>query len=193
VTTTNYITLAAVQAIGSEASGSSSNPNLIDPANGVFFISSSGNYGAYPYSALTRGAGYNPDAKWIITATADNSGWYNPDGFVTMNGTTGFFELSGAGPTGVIWSPVYDLGSAQYITRLNTAAIQTWSTNMIDTTKTDSKPNYQTAEIRASLTSFNQNDGSLVWTEIKLNCPFNAIPGRYVQIRITFRNDDVGA
>jgi hypothetical protein len=190
---TKYSTLATVQAISSEIGGYSANPNLIDPANGIFFLSSTGDYGAYPYSSIARGANYNPDAKWIITATADNSGWYNPDGFVTKNGTTGFFELSGAGPTGVIWSPVYDLGSAQYLTQFNLASIQTWSTNMVDTTKTDIKPNYQTAELRTSLTSFNQNDAVIAWTEIKINCPFPAMAGRYAQIRLTLRNDDVSA
>lgn len=195
--TTNVDTLAGVQALGAETHGSVSDPGLVDPANGVFYITTNSSYGAFPYSALTRGAGYNPDAKWVITGTIDGSGpgsgWYCSDGSVTKNGTTGFFELSGAGPTGVIWSPVFDLGSAQYVTQVNLAALQTWSTNMVDTTKTDSKPNYQTIEIRGSLNSFNQNDGSLTWTEIKSNMSFSGIPARYIQVKLTLRNDDIGA
>ncbi|MFA6065246.1 MAG: hypothetical protein WC746_05380 [archaeon] len=192
VGSTNYTTLASVQAINSELNGSSSNPNLIDPANGVFFLSASGNYGAYPYSAMTRGASYNPDSSWVISATPNTNAWYCSDGNITKNGTTGFFELT-SGTSGVIWSPVYDIGSIQFVTQLNLASIQTWSTSMIDTNKTDSRPNYQTAEVRASVNSFNQDAASPDWTEVKSNCPFTAMSGRYVQVRLTFRSDDVGA
>ncbi|MFA6065242.1 MAG: hypothetical protein WC746_05360 [archaeon] len=189
---TTYTTLEAVQAISSELQGFSTNPNMIDPANNVFFLSSTGDYGAYPYSSIARGANYNPDSKWIISASADNSGWYNPDGNVTKNGTTGFFELT-SGTSGVIWSPVYDLGSIQFVTQFNLASIQTWGTSMVDKTKTDTAPNYQTAEIRMSVTSFDQDAASPDWTEVKINCPFTPAPARYAQVKLTLRNDDVSA
>ncbi|MFA6065244.1 MAG: hypothetical protein WC746_05370 [archaeon] len=193
----NYATLAAAQAVGCELNGFDSDPGLVDPANGVFFLSSTGDYGAYPYSSIARGSGYNPDSKWVITGTIDTSGpgsgWYNPDGNVTKNGTSNNFELS-SGTSGVIWSPVYDLGSVQLLTQLNIAAVQTWGTNMLDKTNTDTAPNYQTVEVRASLNSFNQNDGSLNWTEVKMNMPFaSAIAARYAQLKVTFRSDDVSA
>jgi hypothetical protein len=190
VNTTNYTILSAVQAINSELQGYSANPSLIDPANGVFFLGSVGTYGAYPYSSITKGASANSDGKWIITGATDNTGWYNADGNITKNGTDGAFELS-AGVSGVLLSPVYDLGATYSNTKISLASQQTWPTNMIDQTKTDIRPNYQTVSLRASSVSFNQGDATPSWNEVNIESPLSGINGRYLQAKITMRNDDV--
>jgi len=64
---------------------------------------------------------------------------------------------------------------------------------MADSNTADIRPNYQTSEIRASNSSFNQNDGVIAWTTVKNNIPFNYVAGQYVQIRITLTSVDVGA
>lgn len=190
VTTTHYTTLPAVQAVGSELTGTNTNPNLIDPANGVFFMSSLSAYGAHSYSSFTHGALANSDGKWIVTASADNTGWYNADGNITKNVTDGAFELT-AGTSGVIVSPVYDLGSNLSNTKISLVTQQTWPTNMVDQTKTDIRPNYQTVSIRASATTFNQDDVSPSWVESNIESPLTGINGQWVQVKMTLRSDDV--
>jgi len=190
VNATNYTTLAAVQAIGSELQGYSANPSLVDPANGVWYLSSIGTYGAYPYSSMTKGASANSDGKWIITGSADNSGWYNADGHITKNGTDGAFELT-SGSSGVIVSPVYDLGSALSNTKISLASQQTWPTAMLDYTTSDIRPNHQTVRIRASASTFNQGDVSPSWVEVNIESPLTGVNGRYLQVEITFQSADV--
>jgi len=181
--------------------GLSQNPNFIDPTNNIFYLTSNPNitnnqilyYGAYPYCSITRGANYNPDGKWIVTGSADNTGWYNPDGNITL--VSGMFQLT-SGTTGSLYSPVYDLGASRTISQFNVEAIQSWPTNMVDTTKTDVRPNYQTAEIRASAFTFAQNDAVITFTELKNKINFvtqgsTYMTGRYVQLRLLLRNDDV--
>jgi hypothetical protein len=192
----NYDTLGAVQALGYEANrGLSQDPQFVDAANGVFYLKADPygdltQYGMYPFGH-TRGENYDPDTEWdIYTSSPDNTKWYNPDSNVTKNGTTGFFELT-SGTSGVIWSPVWDLSNSQQITRVDIEANQIWPTNMVDKTTSDVRPNYQTCEIRTNATSFNQDDGVISWTEVKNNIAFTTMTGRYVQIRLTLRNDDV--
>ena len=197
-----YTTLPQVQALNVNYDSRSQvgNPNFVDPTNNVFYLKQASplapniNVGMYPYS-YTRGNGYNPDSTWNIIAAAghDNSGWYNPDGNVTRNGTTGYFELTG-GTLGVIWSPVIDstlVGNKT--TRVDLAVDQYWPTNMIDTTIGDVRPNYQTVEVRASDGSFSQDNGVVAWTEVKANMAFTAISGRYLQCRLSLRSNDVAA
>ena len=195
-----YTTLSQVQALNPlyDSRSQVANPNFVDPVNNIFYLKQASplapniNVGAYPYS-YTRGQANNPDSTWNITSTALNTGWWNPDGNITQNGTTGYFALTG-GTSGVIWSPIINSSIfGNKTTRLDLAADQYWPTNMLDSTLADVKPNYQTAEIRASDTAFSQNDGVVAWTTIKLNVPFTAITGQYVQIRLTFTSTDVGA
>ena len=201
---TTYTSQATLQAAGYDLLSLWQNPNFVDPTNNVFYPTSNPNvtnnnylyYGAYPYG-LTRGTNYNPDSKWNLIAGGgyDNSGWYNPDGNITL--VAGLFQLT-SGTLGVLWSPVYDLGSSQTISQFGVEGIQVWSSNMFDKTITDVRPNYQTAEIRASASSFAQNDGVIAWVELKNKIPFTTqgstnLTGRYVQLRISFVSNDVAA
>ena len=200
-----YTSQATLQAAGYDSVSLWQNPNFIDPTNNIFYLTSNPNvtsnnylyYGAFPYCSITRGNFYNPDSKWNIIAGAgyDNSGWYNPDGNVTL--VSGMFQLT-SGTSGAIWSPVYDLGASRTISQFNIEAIQSWPTNMVDKTTSDVRPNYQTAEIRASATTFNQNDGVIAWVELRNKVNFvtqgsTLITGRYCQLRLTLTNIDVGA
>jgi len=196
-----YTTLSSVQALGFEVNGGVGNPNFTDTSKNIFYLTQQqplfpnvAQVGAYPYG-YTQGANNNSTGTWNIIAGAghDNSGWYNPDGNVTKDGTTGNLILSN-GTSGVIWSPVVDTGIVGCkTTELDISGIQVYPTNMIDSTLADVRPNYQTSEVRASDTLFNQNDGVLGWTTIKNNIPFTAISGRYIQCRITLVTNDVGA
>ncbi|MFA6065164.1 MAG: hypothetical protein WCW44_00440 [archaeon] len=199
ISTNTYTTLAQVQAVGTNYDSRSAvaDPQFADPANNIFYpkvASSVSPYvGAFPYS-FTQGSANDSLGKWNIIPAAghDNSGWYNPDGNVTKNGTTGNFELT-SGTSGVLWSPVYDVGSIQTISKVSLSKAEIWGSNMIDTTKTDTKPNYQTIEVRASTSSFNQDDADIAWTEVKTEIAFTGMSGRYVQLRLTMRTDDVSA
>ena len=275
---TTYTSQATLQAAGYDLNSLWQNPNFVDPTNNVFYLTSNPNttnnqllyYGAYPYNSITRGSNYNPDSTWNITATAVNTGWWNPDGNITLvsnnfqlttatyifvvsgitttplagatytnNGitftilTTNLFGSSGSifgtiscsasglptntgnltksGGTGdgtiaysniiwggQLWSPVWDLGTSRTISQSNIAAIQSWPTNMVDATKTDTLPNKQTSEIRVNGTSFNQNDATIAWTEVKNNINFvtqggTLLTGRFVQLKLTLRQDDVAS
>ena len=195
----NYTTLPAVQALGYELAGAVSDPQFVDVANNCFYLKQQHalypnivQVGMYPYG-YTRGAANDADSNWHIIAGAgyDNSGWYNPDGNITKNGVTGNLELTN-GTSGVIWSPVIDTGIVGCkTTEIDITAIQVWPTNMIDTTISDVRPNYQTVEVRASDTIYNQNDGVLAWSEVKSNIPFTAISGQYLQCRLSLRTNDV--
>lgn len=189
---TLYTTLASLQAINLELNGTFANPNLIDPANGVAYVSSQTLYGAYPYSSATQGLAYDPYVKWIITAVQDDTGWYNADGNITKNATTNEFELSN-GVSGVIESPVYDIGSVQTIIDIAYVANETWPTNMVDKDKTDVMPNKQQVEVRADANSFVQASVSPSWITCNAHSLLTSPVGRYVQVRLTLRNDDVGA
>ena len=196
---TTYTTLHDVQALGYELNGVVGDPHFADPTNNIFYLTqqralfpNSPQVGAYPYG-FTRGANNDSDGKWHIIAGAgyDNTGWYNPDGNVTKNGTTGNLELS-SGTSGVVWSPVIDTGIIGCkTTELDITAIQVWPTNMVDYDISDVRPNYQTVEVRASDGSFAQNDAVIAWTVVKSNMAFTAISGRYLQCRITMRSNDV--
>ena len=197
-----YTTLPAwAAAVGSDANSLVQNPNFVDANHNVFYLTSNPNttnnaylyYGAYPYG-LTRGTNYNPDSKWNVIAGGgyDNSGWYNPDGNITL--VSNLFQLT-SGTVGVLWSPVYDLGTSKTITTFGIEGLQVWQTNMFDTTIKATVPHYQTTEIRASATTFNQNDAVIAWTELRNKIPFITqgsvnLTGRYVQLRITFRSND---
>jgi hypothetical protein len=193
-TTNTYTSLATLQAAGYDLGSVEEQPMFEDATNNVFFLktasSLSRSQGAIPFGYATGSAA--SDAKWIITAAADNTGWYNADGNVTKNGTSGFFELT-SGTSGTIVSPIIDLGVVQAIRGLNLGVDQTWGTNMVDYDKTDVKPNYQTIRVRASGTTFNQDAASPSWTEVKTEQPISVISGRYVQIELTLRSDDVAA
>ncbi len=191
-----YTTLPQVQAAGWDSRSAVENPNFTALSNNIFYIKSvstvSPYVGAYPYG-LTRGGANNPDSKWIITGTADNSGWYNPDGNVLKNETSNFFELA-VGNVGVIWSPVYDLTGTSTFSKINLATTQYWPTNVVDTTISDVRPNAQTMEVRASNSTYNQADESPSWSEVRYNGALaTPITGRYLQFRITMRNNGVQA
>ena len=193
-----YTTLPQVQSVNVNYDSRSivANPNFTDVTNNIFYLKSASSVGsrigAYPYG-ITGGASNDFDGKWLITGSVDNSGWYNSDGNVSKNVTTGFFELVG-GITGIIWSPVMDIGSIQVISQLDLAVRDKYPYSVIDSTNADVLPNYQTSEIRVNNTTFNQNDGVIAWTTVKNNCAFTLpLVGRYVQIRITIRNNGVAA
>ena len=190
--------ISAIQALNFEIGGFVANPNFTDATNNIFYLTQQiaafpivAQVGAYPYG-YTQGANNNSTGTWNIIAGAghDNSGWYNPDGNVTKDVTTGNLILS-SGTSGIIWSPVVNSGIVGCkTTELDIAGIQVYPTNMIDSTLADVRPNYQTSEVRASDTIFTQNDGVLAWTTIKNNIPFTAISGRYIQCRITLTTLD---
>lgn len=193
--TTTYSSLATWQAAGYDLDSIEANPNFVDVTNNVFYLktaSAVGNFvGAYPFG-LARGAGYGPVGEWDVGATPDNSMWYSADGHVGKNAITGFFELVG-GTSGVVYSPVWNMTTVQAVSRIELAADQTWGVGMIDTTKTDVRPNYQTLEIRASGSSFDQDDAIVPWAEVKWGVLMSLVSGRYIQVRLTFRSDDVAA
>jgi hypothetical protein len=197
---TAFSGVGSVQAAGYDLSSIYADPQFTDAANNIFYLKSvssiGANIGAYPYG-FTCGAANDVGSSWNIVGTADVSGpgtgWYNSDGNVTKEGGTGYFILS-SGSVGVVVSPVYDLGAILTISGIDLESTQLFPTNMVDTTKTDVRPNYQTIEMRVSVTSFNQADVSPTWTEVKSNALISPlIAGRYLQLRLTLRNDDVGA
>lgn len=195
-----YTTLAQVQAVNVNYDSRSlvADPQFTDPTNNIFYLKTqsavSPYVGCYPYS-FTQGAANDSLGTWNIIAGNgyDNTGWYLPSGSnITKNGTTGYFELT-SGTVDEIWSPVYDLGNSYPITKINLESNQTWPTNMVDQTKTDIRPNRQSMSVRASASSFAQNDAVIAWTEVYQNLPMTTINGRFVQLRLTLRSDDVGA
>ena len=116
-------------------------------------------------------------------------------GTLTKTGGTGdatiAFSVGFIG--GQIWSPVINSGIlGNKTTELDLNGDQYWPTNMMSATIT-TLPNYQTAEVRASDTIFNQNNSTLAWTTVKINIPFTAISGQYVQVRISMMSSDIGA
>jgi len=197
---TTYSSFATLQAAGYDANSIVADPQFVDPTNNVFYRKTqsavSNNIGMYPYG-LARGYGYNPDSQWQVTASADNTGWYSADGGVVKDGTTGYFELVNA-TSSLLYSPVWDTGIVGCKPKnIHLAVNQTWPTNMIDTTKTDTMPNYQTVEVRASDTVFAQNAGIPAWTEVHTETAFSGlggaapVSGRFLQVRLCFRADDL--
>jgi len=192
-------TLADMRTAGMEANGSTTDPQLADPANLVFFPKAAvaNTAGAYPYSLANYGASNDSDGKWHITASADNSGWYNASGNITKNGTTGYFELS-AGTSDTIASPVWNLGSNRSIQKISIAANEAMPTNVVDTDITDSAPNYLTVEMRCLLNTFAQDAESPAWVIVPRESTNTTLGqysynGQYLQVRLTLRTDGVPA
>jgi len=206
--TGTYTTLGQVQAINSlEVNGMVTNPAFLDTTNAILYPTVNLNplmqIGAYAFGKTTGSANAGTDTTWKIINALDSpaqsgTGWYNADTNITQDGTTKDFILN-AGTSGIIVSPVYDLGSPQFVSSVNIAATQIWAaagaTNgkMIDTTSTDIRPNYQTIRVRGQTTAFNQGDASPSWVEVKSDNTFTSIVARYFQIECTLRGDDVGA
>lgn len=184
-----YTSIEQVQAAGFEAGSIVADPNFTDAANGVFFLKSIStlgqNIGAYPYG-FTCGAANDVGTLWNVTAIANNTGWYNSDGNITKDGVTGFFILS-SGTSGALTSPVFDLGIINNIYQVDLEAMQLFPTNVIDSTNADIKPNVNTIHIRASTSTFTQDDAVISWSEGRYNMLLaTALLGRYVQIKLTF-------
>jgi len=207
--TGTYTTLASVQALGYgwEVTSLTTNPSFLDTTNNIFYPKTNLNpllqIGAYAFGKVTGSANAGSDSTWKIITSLDSpaqsgTGWYNADTNITQDGTTKDFILN-AGTSGVIVSPVYDLGSTQYISTVNIAGTQIWPAagamngKMIDTTSTDIRPNYQTIRVRGQNTAFNQGAASPSWVEVKSDNTFTPIVARYFQIECTLRGDDVGA
>lgn len=188
-----YTTLDLAKAAGYELGSVMEQPLFEDATNNVFYLktasSLSRNQGAIPFGFATGSA--NSDATWIVTGTANNTGWYSPDGKVVKNVITGFFEQV-SGDSAVLYSPVYDFGSVQLVKGVNLGADQL-PPAMIDYSNLDTKPNYQTIRIRGSGNSFLQDAVSPSWNEIKTEQTISYISGRYIQIELVFRVDDIGA
>jgi hypothetical protein len=195
IAATTYASLALLQGAGFDLTSIVANPNFVDVSENIFYLKSrsaiNAAIGAIPFG-YTRGQNYDPEVSWLITSSPDNTGWYNADGNIQKNLSTGFFELV-TGLTGVIDSPVYDFEVIQLVKRIYLACNQAWPTNMIDTTNTDVRPNYQTIEIRGSNSAFDQDDAVIAWTEVKTEQQITPISGRYFQLRITMRSNGVAA
>jgi hypothetical protein len=198
VHSTTYTSLATLQSAGYEAGGVEADPEFLDADNDIFYLmtepSIKRNIGALPFGMATGSAiAESGDTTWRDSGSvADDSGWYNPDGNIDLNDEDEFELVSGT--SGDIWSPVYDLGYVAVVKKAFADGVETWGTHMIDRTKTDVKPNYQTIEIRASYSSFYQSGDEIAWTEIKRGVEtLSGIVGRYVQLRVTLKNDDVEA
>ena len=199
--------ISALQALGWELNGMVTNPAFLDTTNAILYPTVNLNplmqIGAYAFGKTTGSANAGTDTTWKIINALDSpaqsgTGWYNADTNITQDGTTKDLILN-AGTSGIIVSPVYDLGSPQFVSSVNIAATQIWAaagaTNgkMIDTTSTDIRPNYQTIRVRGQTTAFNQGDASPSWVEVKSDNTFTTIVARYFQIECTLRGDDVGA
>ena len=205
----NYDTLSAVQALGFESAGMTTNPQLLDPTHNIFYTGVNLNplmqIGAYAYGKNTGSskALASTDTTWSVITSLDSpaqsgTGWYNADGNITQDPTTKDLILS-SGTSGIVVSPVYNLGSAQAITNINLGLTEIWATAgiasgaMIDTTASDVRPNYQTVEMRYSGSAFNQGDVSPSWAEYKYELSFTPVAAQYIQLRVTMRNNDAGA
>jgi hypothetical protein len=190
---TDYNVWATYQATGVEALGSDADPGVIDAANNIMFLNSTNSRGAWPYSSYTivRANDFQPDSTWNVTASSSGAGtgWYNSSGNIKLTGDD--LELF-SGTVETAASVVFDTGEND--TQMMEVDLEfdfTWPTNMIDYETSDVRPNYQTIEVRASNTSFNQTDSSPSWTVFPIDSPITGISGRYQQVRLTFRNNDV--
>lgn len=205
ISSTEYTTLAAWQtALGSsrEANSSEADPALRNIGKGdLSFLATS------PAATLALSGGYvgaipvsfsrsNVDAEWTIGDTlASGAGtqWVRSAAGIALNGS-GEFEYSGTGAI-TLTSPVWDLATADKTWRIDLGVTETYPGRVIDYDITDVRPNRTTLEYRTQATSFNQDAGSPSWSSAEWGPWRDAALQlqRYVQVRLTFRDNGVAA
>ena len=138
---------------------------------------------------------YQSDGTWaIVSAPAANLGsaWAMIDS--ASNSITKVGE--GFEGSGILVSPVIDLDRSRRIKKISFIAKEDSPTHVIDSynSTTSSAPNKQEVEYRSSSTTFNQNDASIPWATTLANedITSSGLWGRYLQIKLTQRNDGVG-
>tara|TARA_Y100000590_G_scaffold456797_1_gene608114 strand:- start:2373 stop:3824 length:1452 start_codon:yes stop_codon:yes gene_type:complete len=138
---------------------------------------------------------YQSDGTWTLAsnpASGLGTSWAMIDpSHNSITKIDGGFEGSG-----IIVSPVIDFDKQRRIKKINFVAKEDSPTHVIDSS--NSAPagtvNKQEVEYRISSTSFNQNDASIPWVTTLANEDItgSGLYGRYVQIKLTQRNDGVG-
>ena len=143
----------------------------------------------------TMSNAYQSDGTWsIVSAPVASLGtaWAMIDS--ASNSITkvgGGFEGSG-----ILVSPVIDFDKQRRIKKINFVAKEDSPTHVIDSYNStpSSAPNKQEVEYRSSSTTFNQNDVAIPWSTTLANEDISGsgLYGRYLQIKLTQRNDGVG-
>lgn len=182
---TTYTTLAAAQGAGYEANGSEGDPSWADADRYAYFL-------PLDSALLTAGSdggrvGACTGAQTYSGGAEDWSGWTGTNStYVDQQWT-----LDDGQASGTVLSPVIDLGSVQQITGLSLLAVQTFPTNVVDTSNAGASPEYLTVEIRGQAVSFLTGDGVPAWQEVNYNAEDDTplIAGRYCQVRLTLRSD----
>jgi len=106
---------------------------------------------------------------------------------------SGRIVLSAGQAVGTWASPVKDLGELNVL-RLaasDLAGNEVEPTDVFDSSNSDTAPNRKTFEFRASMSSFAANAASPAWVEVEVGSEPPVIAGRFVQVRITLRQDGV--
>jgi len=207
-TPNDYTTLAQLQAgIGGGKYGGVSqetDPLLVDVTNGVIWAESVSPI--YGVASLTGNSQIGP---LEFAPMIQSNAYRNPSapawtvgGSLASDAGTQWVLISGIGVgnvgsalagSGVIVSPVFDMGAKYTLTRFRGIMDGTYPANVIDYDKTDTEPNRRNLRYRISDSPFNQNDAVLSWTTVEWYEELVAVAGRYIQFELTFRNDGVAA
>jgi len=161
--------------------------------------------GVLGHTVGARGLGIG----WSGNVNSDSwEDWIDDDDTVVADGGSTRFDFTSdeyllkAGQSGsTLRSPVYDLGDTEdgafgnYVARVALGATDDMVGNdAISTNQAIGGDDYlqKTLEYRSSNTSFAQTDASPSWTEVEITDHNEATiesSGRYLQIRLTFRDD----
>jgi hypothetical protein len=144
----------------------------------------------------TMSNAYQSDGTWsIVSAPVASLGtaWAMIDS--ASNSITKVGE--GFEGSGILVSPVIDFDKQRRIKKINFVAKEDSPTHVIDSYNAAPGavgPNKQEVEYRSSSTTFNQNDVAIPWSTTLANEDISGsgLYGRYLQIKLTQRNDGVG-
>jgi len=196
MSSTLYATFAAWKtATGKDASSIGTDPLHVDSSVRLFALqSTSPCVGTGMNGENIGGHGKSMFSLSNLFSPADFAAGIFTD---TQIGGLGKIEIVPPATVGTYASVVKDIGNIQFqkITGIELAASELNPLDVVDTDNTDTAPNSQKIEVRMSASSFSPTAGSPAWValEVGSNTTLPTVKGRYIQFRLTLRNDGVEA
>jgi len=182
-------TLAGVQtSSGKDTNSIASDPLFVRPSSFLFGLQAASPCIQTGFGDSNIGA---RPSVYGVTKAVNASMWDN--GVYSSTEQSGNTIIPSAGPAeGTFATDVIDHGRSRSMRKVRLGGLYDGTANF-DKDKTDVEPNRWTLEVRASDTLFAKADGAPAWSEKEIGTVVSGVTGRYQQVRVTLRTDNVEA